>query len=299
MCGAAGASISSSSRTASSHSARAGDGRAAVAEQRVRQLHELGDHRVEVERLVVGGDVAQRPVRGRRGSPPAVGLVCAGRQRARVGIARLAAVRVEGERPDPVQEAMDAADPGRAPRPALVPRAHEHQEQPDRVGAVARDELVGILDVAARLRHPLAVGAQDLALVEQPLERLVLLDQPDVAHHLRELAGVEQVHDRVLGAAGVLVDRRPPLDQVAVDRAVRASPATGSGYQYQDESMNVSIVSVSRRAGPPQIGQVDVEERLVAGQRVLAAAAVVDGVGQPDGQVLVGHRHDAVASGSR
>ena len=32
--------------------------------------------------------------------------------------------------------------------------------------------------------------------------------------------------------------------------------ATGSGYQYHDESMNVSIVSVSRRAGPPHCGQV-------------------------------------------
>ena len=95
------------------------------------------------------------------------------------------AVRVAGSRPcgssaivqTPVQEPVDAADPGRAPRPALVPRAHEHQEQPDRVRAVAGDELVRVLDVAARLAHPLAVGAQDLALVEQPLERLVLLDQ--------------------------------------------------------------------------------------------------------------------------
>ena len=102
---------------------------------------------------------------------------------------------------------MDAADPGRAPRAALVPRAHEHQEQADRVGAVALHELVGVLDVAAALGHPLAVGAQDLALVEQLLERLVLLDQADVAHRLREEAGVEQVHHGVLGAAGVLVDR--------------------------------------------------------------------------------------------
>ena len=113
---------------------------------------------------------------------------------------------------------MHATDPGRAPRPALVPRAHEHQEQPDRVRAVAGDEVVGVDGVAARLRHPLAVEAQDLALVEQPLERLVLLDQADVAHHLRPLAGVQQVHDRVLGAARVLVDRGPRVDEGAIDR---------------------------------------------------------------------------------
>ena len=32
--------------------------------------------------------------------------------------------------------------------------------------------------------------------------------------------------------------------------------------------MNVSIVSVSRRAGPPHFGQVDVQERLVVVERV-------------------------------
>ena len=73
---------------------------------------------------------------------------------------------------------MHATDAGRVPRAALVPRAHEHQEQADGVGAVARDELVRVLDVAAGLAHALAVGAQDLALVEQPQERLALVDQP-------------------------------------------------------------------------------------------------------------------------
>ena len=113
---------------------------------------------------------------------------------------------------------MDATDPGRAPRPALVPRAHEHQEQPDGVGAVARDQVVRIDRVATRLRHPLAVEAEDLALVEEPLEGLVLLQQADVAHHLRELAGVQQVHHRVLGAARVLLDGCPSRDEGAVDR---------------------------------------------------------------------------------
>ena len=95
---------------------------------------------------------------------------------------------------------------------------HEHQEQPDGVGAVAGDQVVGVDGVAARLRHALAVEAEDLALVEQPLERLVLLDQADVAHHLRPLAGVQQVHDGVLGAAGVLVDRGPRVDEGPIDR---------------------------------------------------------------------------------
>ena len=112
---------------------------------------------------------------------------------------------------------MDTPDPRRAPGPALVPGAHEHQEQPDGVGTVAGDEVVRIDGVAARLRHPLAVEAQDLALVEEPLERLVLVNETDVAHHLRPLARIQQVHHRVLGAAGVLVDRCPARDEGAVD----------------------------------------------------------------------------------
>ena len=62
--------------------------------------------------------------------------------------------------------------------------------------------------------------------------------------------------------------------------------------------MNVSMVSVSRLAGRRIDRAGDVQERLVAGQRVHAAAGVVDGVRQQDRQVLVRHRHDAVASGS-
>ena len=58
--------------------------------------------------------------------------------------------------------------------------------------------------------------------------------------------------------------------------------------------MNVSIVSVSRFAGPLADRTRHVQERLVAVERVLAAAAVVDGVRQSDGQVLLGHGHDPV-----
>ena len=183
--------------------------------------------------------------------------------------------------------------PDRAPRPALVPRAHEHQEQANRVRAVPLHQLVGVLHVAARLRHALAVGAQDLALVEHPLPRFVLLDQPDVAHHLRELAGVEQVHHGVLRPAGVLLDGRPRLDRVSVDRTVGlvrrqvAIPVPGR----VDEGVHRVRLALRRLA-------VDwarnVEECLVTGQRVHPTALVVDGVGQEDRQVLVGDGHDAV-----
>ena len=143
--------------------------------------------------------------------------------------------------------------PRRAPRPALVPRAHEHQEQPDGVRAVALHQLVRVLDVAAALAHALAVGAQDLALVEQPLERLALVDDAQVVQRLAEEAAVQQVHHGVLGAARVLVDRAPDLVQRAVDR-LRVVVRRQVAPPVPAESTNVSMVSVSRRAGLPHFG---------------------------------------------
>ena len=124
---------------------------------------------------------------------------------------------------------MHALDPRRAPRPALVPGAHEHQEQPDacrrRSGRPARR---GPGRCRAILRHPLAVGPQDLALVEQPPERFALADDAQVGQRLAEEPAVQQVHDRVFGATGVLVDRASSVGQLAVDRPT-CRAATGSG----------------------------------------------------------------------
>jgi len=47
------------------------------------------------------------------------------------------------------------------------------------------------------------VGAQDLALVAEGLERFVELQMAHVAQGLHEEAAVQQVQDRVLRAAGV------------------------------------------------------------------------------------------------
>ena len=66
--------------------------------------------------------------------------------------------------------------------------------------------LIGVHNVAVALGHALAVGSEHLALVEEPLERLAEVDQPHIAQHARKEAAVQQVHDRVLGTAHVLID---------------------------------------------------------------------------------------------
>ena len=57
----------------------------------------------------------------------------------------------------------------------------------------------------------------------------------------------------------------------------------------------MSMVSVSRRAAPPQRGQRGVHERLVARQRRAAVVGRLEilEVGQEHRQLLDGHRHDA------
>ena len=72
-----------------------------------------------------------------------------------------------------LQEAVDAFDALHPPGLGGLQRAHEHFVQPHRVGAVLLDDLVGIDDVAAGLAHLLVVFAEDHALIDELLERLL------------------------------------------------------------------------------------------------------------------------------
>ena len=199
--------------------------------------------------------------------------------------------------PDALHEAMRAFDAGLGPDHVALRRRIRQHEPARRVGAVAGDDVVGVDDVLLRLRHLLdrrrsrpacrrraarrvrlpstsstltsagvtqpsraLVGlVHDHALREQALERL--FDRVQMAgrlHGAGEEARIEQVQDRVLDAADILVDRQPAV--LAVDRRTASSAAVSfhgsvKRAKYQDESTNVSIVSVSRRAGLPHCGQ--------------------------------------------
>jgi hypothetical protein len=147
---------------------------------RVLQRHELGHRGVEAEALEVVGDPGDGLV-DRAAELLQHGLV-GGRRRG------LAAAVAHDQRPHPVQEAGHALDALVVPGAALVPRADEHQVGADRVGAVGRDQVVGVGHVAPRLRHLLAVGAQDHPLVAQADEGLAPLHEAQVAEHLGEEA---------------------------------------------------------------------------------------------------------------
>ena len=89
-----------------------------------------------------------------------------------------------------------------------VGRRRKQREHAGGVRAVGLDEVLRTHHVAEVLGHLVAV-ADDHALREKPADRLVPVDQPEVPHHHREEAAVDQVQHRVLHASDVLVDREP------------------------------------------------------------------------------------------
>ena len=159
------------------------------------------------------------------------------RRPARRRTAHLAGLLVDDVAPQPLQEAVHADDVAGLPRARRVERAHEHLVEPQRVGAVVVVDVVGrdgvlqaLAHLAALARDRLAVveeaavalvdlggldvdpalvderGGQDVALVEQPVERLRRRHVAEVEQHLVPEAGVQQVQHGVLDAADVEVD---------------------------------------------------------------------------------------------
>ncbi len=93
--------------------------------------------------------------------------------------------------------------------------------------------------------------------VNSPAKGSSTTQWPQSLHRAREEARIEQVQDRMLDAADILIDRQPVATAPRVDAGVRALCGSAKRAKYQDESTKVSIVSVSRRAGPPQCGAGD------------------------------------------
>ena len=261
-------------------------------DQRVVQLHQRGDGRVEAEVGEVVGHLDD-------------GLVQLAFQVAHIVGRRLGRGLVRGgviqrHAPDAVHEAAHALDRGGIPRPALVPRADEHQVAAHGVGAVLVHHFVRVDHVAPALGHLLAVGAQDHALVEQPLHGLVKRHHFQLVQRLGEEARVQQVHGGVLDAARVLVDRQPVVALLLVPRHV----VFVDGLALLPVRRHVSVVIPTgahegvhgvglTRGRAAALGARHVQEALVILQRALARGLELRVVGQHHRQVLVWHRHRA------
>ncbi len=126
------------------------------------------------------------------------------------------------------------------------------------------------------------------------LEWLALGDHAQVGQGLAEEAAVEQVHDGVFGAAGVLVNGAPALLQRAVDGGILrvrrevAPPVPGAVHEGVH---GVRLAARRRAAGRAGGGQ----EGLRGLQRVAAAGRIDEVLREQDRQLRLRHRHDAAA----
>src|SRR5215213_6539034 len=177
---------------------------ASYREQVVGVLHERGDGRIESEGLEVVCDLLYEAVR----PPLQLHRVCLPPR----GI--FSHHEREGA-PEPARDTLYALA---VPGAAFVPRTDEHQEAPERVGAIAVNVLLRVDHVATALAHLLPVGPEYVPLVAKAGHGLVEVNQPKIAHNLGEEAGVEQVQNGVLYAAGVLVDGEPLLSPFGIER---------------------------------------------------------------------------------
>ncbi len=200
MCGAYGWT-----RLVAVSTANRAPGSAGLPPDLVDQLHHRRDGRVELEAPIdVVGDLRDR-------------LVRLAHER-RIGLRRARrSLELADDTPQAMEKARRALDARVLPLDVVLGGAYEEDVEPQRVGAVAIQVLVGLHRVALRLGH-LGAEAVDHPLRVQAQERLSEADDAEVVHHLDEEAGVHEVEDRVLDPADVLVHGHPVVDQLATHR---------------------------------------------------------------------------------
>ena len=119
------------------------------------------------------------------------------------------------------QESLNAFHARILPVEIAVGRRGEQAVQARRVGAVARDHLIGRDDVAQALRHFRAV-LDDHALREQALDRFVVGNHAHVAHEFCPEARIDQVQNGMLDAANILVDAENQYCAVFASKGARS-----------------------------------------------------------------------------
>ena len=187
--------------------------------------------------------------------------------------------------PDAVRPAGDAVDARVGPVAALVPGAEKHEIGANDVGAEDFDVPVGADDVAAGLAH-LCTAGDDGALVEEAEEGFVEVEQTHVPHAFGEEAGVEEMHDSVFCAAGVLVDGEPAVQEVGVEG--RALFGGAGEAEHVPGGIDEGVHSVGLAlGGTAAVGAGGVDEILVDGQGRLAGGLEIGVQWQEDGQLVI------------
>ena len=150
-------------------------------------------------------------------------------------------------------------------------------------------------DPPSRPASRLGIGlVRDHALREQRVERLLGAGRQvsGPAHRPAEEPRIEQVQDRMLDAADILVDVHPVGDRPLPPSGVSARGAVKRA-KYQDESTKVSMVSVSRRAGAHRRRGTARSRQPSCRSSGLPGLVEAHILRQPHRQLVARHRHGA------
>ena len=248
----------------------------------VGELHQGRDRRVEAKGIDIPRDAIDR-------------LVQLASEVLRADLVRVGDRLVffpHDQAPDPVQESGDAVDAAIVPFGVQLRWPDEELIDAGGVGAVALDQLVRRDAVALRLRHHGTV-ALDHPLREKRREWFVDGDHLGVVKGLHEEARIEQVQDRVLDAADVLVDRHPVVNLGLVEgqRLVVGVGVAQEVPRRIDEGIHgvgfaTGRLAAARARGVDEFGRVR--------EGVLAVGSKLDVVRQRHRKLVHGDRHDAV-----
>ena len=261
-----------------------------MAVELVDQLHDGGDRRVEGKAPgQIAGDLLDRPV-GLAHQSQGVALGSGRRVGRPHWAGGVSLRRARAQPPQPGQETVHALQRALVPGRVLIGRSDEQHVAARRVDAEALDDRRRADHVAARLGHLLTVGAEDHALGEQGAERLLEVEQLHVRERLDEEARVQQVQDRVLDPADVLIDGHPLAQYLAVPRrrvVVGVAVAQVVPARVDEGVHRVGLAP----AGPAAGGAGGVDPVLGGGQRRAPAGLVVLDLGQPHRELVVRDRH--------
>ena len=259
------------------------------------RLHAVSHHCDEFQPQVLGRVAAPAPRRPRRPAPPAR------RSRPRCACGELA----RGSTPTPASgTGGSAAPPSRsssatsAGAPRTAPPGARCRRRSARPARRGRRRCRGACSSCARPRITIswnrqpANGSPSARNASGPMSRSALVT---IRWSNTKLPLSEPATSALGGQPVAQVRQREDL----LERVARAPPAgTHAGTHSHSASKWQSSVSVSRRAGPPQLGQVVLHELLELGQRV-AGAGRADVERQQHRQLLARHRHGAAAARSR
>ena len=231
--------------------------------------------------------------------------------------------------PQTLDEARAAFDPGIRPRQIALRRRIGKHEPAHRIRPVAGDDRIGVDDVLLRLRHlddaadldRSAIGQQRRAfggaidllgaeehrhaparidaaiglvrhhpLREQRGKRFLHRDLARMRQSPRPEAGVEQVQNRVLDAADIVLHRHPLGDFLRIEGLVGRLAGKAQEVPRAVHKRVERVGLAPRRCAA--LGAVHVLPRRVAFERV-AGDVEADILGQGHRQLVLGHRHHA------